>query len=99
MGLLYLLPTVFTGGYVWNSPVCTATGYGLDCQEIESRCGSRFSAPLHTGPEAHPASYTTVTGSSPGVKQPGRDVDHPPPSSPEVKERVELYLYSLLWAF
>jgi hypothetical protein len=30
-----------------------------------------------------------------GVKRPGRGVDHPPPSSAEVKERVELYLYSL----
>ena len=30
--------------------------------------------------------------SFPGVKQPGRCVDHPP-SSVEVKERVELYLY------
>jgi hypothetical protein len=28
-----------------------------------------------------------------GVKQPGLGVDHPPPSSAEVKERVELYLY------
>jgi len=34
------------------------------------------------------------TGSFPGVKRPGRGVDHPPPSSTEVKERVELYLYS-----
>jgi hypothetical protein len=34
------------------------------------------------------------TGSFPGVKQPRRGVDHPPPSSVEVKERVELYLYS-----
>jgi len=33
------------------------------------------------------------TGSFPGVKRPGRGVDHPPPSSAEVKERVELYLY------
>jgi hypothetical protein len=30
----------------------------------------------------------------PGVKRPGRGVHHPPPSSAEVKERVELYLYS-----
>jgi hypothetical protein len=30
------------------------------------------------------------TGSFPGVKRPGRGVDHPPPSSAEVKERVEL---------
>jgi hypothetical protein len=30
----------------------------------------------------------------PGVKQPGRGVDHPSSSSAEAKERVELYLYS-----
>jgi hypothetical protein len=29
-----------------------------------------------------------------GVKLPGSSVNHPPPSSAEVKERVELYLYS-----
>jgi hypothetical protein len=29
-----------------------------------------------------------------GVKQPGREADHFPPSSTEVKERVELYLHS-----
>jgi hypothetical protein len=29
-----------------------------------------------------------------GVKRPGSGVNHPPPSSAEVKERVELYLYS-----
>jgi hypothetical protein len=32
--------------------------------------------------------------SFPGVQRPGRRVNHPPPSSAEVKERVELYLYS-----
>jgi hypothetical protein len=34
------------------------------------------------------------TGSFPGVKLPGRGVDHPPTSGVEVKERLELYLYS-----
>ena len=34
------------------------------------------------------------TGPFPGVKQPGRGVDQPPPYGAEVKERVELYLYS-----
>jgi hypothetical protein len=29
-----------------------------------------------------------------GVKQLGREADHPPPSSAEVKEYVELYLHS-----
>jgi hypothetical protein len=38
--------------------------------------------------------YTVATGSFTGVKRPGRGVDHPPPpSSAEVKEIVELYLY------
>ena len=54
--------------------------------------GARFSAPVHTGPGAHPASYTMGTGSFPGVKWLGGDVEHPPQSSAEVKERVELYL-------
>jgi len=56
--------------------------------------GGRFSAPEQTGPGAHPASYTMGTSSFPGVKLPGHGVDHPPTSSAEVKERVELYLYS-----
>jgi hypothetical protein len=34
------------------------------------------------------------TESLPGVKRPGRGLDHPPPSSTEVKERVERYIYS-----
>ena len=56
--------------------------------------GTRFSAPVHTGPGAHPASCTLGTGSFPGVKQPGRAADHSPPSSAKVKERVELNLYN-----
>ena len=38
--------------------------------------------------------YSGYRVSFPGVKRPGRGVDHPPPSSAEVKERVQLYLYS-----
>jgi len=56
--------------------------------------GARFSAAVQTGPGAHPASYTMGSGSFPGVKWPGRGVDHPPPSSAEVKEILELYLLS-----
>jgi hypothetical protein len=56
--------------------------------------GARFSPPVQTGPGAYPASYPMGTGSFPGVKRQGRGVDHPLPSSAEVKERVELYLYS-----
>jgi hypothetical protein len=56
--------------------------------------GARFFAPVQTGPGAYPASYTMGTGSFPGVNRPGRRADHPPPTGAEVKERVELYLYS-----
>ena len=52
--------------------------------------GARFSSPVQTGPGAHPASYSVVTWSFPGVKRPGRGID---PPSAEVKERRELYLY------
>ena len=55
--------------------------------------GVRFSAHVQTGPGSYPASCTMGTRSFPGVKRPGRGVDHPPPSGAEVKERVELYLY------
>jgi hypothetical protein len=72
-----------------DSSTGIATRYGLDGPGIESRCGgAKFSAPVQTGPRAHPASYTI------GVKRPGRGVDHQPPSSAKVKERVELYLYA-----
>jgi len=54
---------------------------------------AKFSAPVQTGSENHPASYTMGTESFPGVKRPGRGTDHPLPSIAEVKERVELYLY------
>jgi hypothetical protein len=37
-------------------------------------------------PEAHPASYTMGTGSFPGVKRPGRDVDHPLHLAPMLKK-------------
>jgi len=56
--------------------------------------GANFSTPLQTGPWAHPASYTMVTRFYPGVKWPGHGVDHPPPYSAKVKDRVELYIYS-----
>ena len=56
-----------------GSVVGIATGYGLDGPVIESRWGVRFSAPVQTGPGAHPTSCTMGTGSFPGVKY-GRGV-------------------------
>ena len=77
-----------------DSSVGTATGYEMDGPGIESRWRRDFRT-FQTGPGAHPTSCTMGTRSFPGVKRPGRGVDHPPSSSAEVKERVELYLYSL----
>jgi hypothetical protein len=57
----------------------------------------RFSAHIQTGSGAHPASCTTSIGSFLVVKGPERGVEHPPPSSAEDKEKVELYLYSHSW--
>jgi hypothetical protein len=46
---------------------------------------------FHTGPWAHHRVFC------PGIKRPGRGVHHPPSSSAEVEERVELYIYSPSW--
>ena len=51
-----------------DSSVGIVTGHGLDGPGMESRWGARFSAPVQTGPGAHPASCTMGTGSFPGVK-------------------------------
>jgi hypothetical protein len=56
--------------------------------------GVRFSAHIQTGPGAHQASDKMGTRSFLGVKWLGNDADHPPPMSAEVKERVDLYVYS-----
>jgi hypothetical protein len=70
-----------------DSSVGIATRYRLDGPGIESRWGGvRFSAPVQTGPGAHSASYTMVTWYLPGVKQPGRGVDQPPPLAPRIKK-------------
>jgi hypothetical protein len=53
--------------------------------------GARFSAPVQTGPGAHPASCTMGTGSFPGVAS-GRGMTLTP-LVPRSKNRVELYLY------
>ena len=51
---------------------------------------ARFSLPLHTGPGAHQVSYWVF----PGGKVAWSWRWPPIPSSTEVRERVELYLYS-----
>jgi hypothetical protein len=66
-----------------DSSVGITTCYGLDGPGIESRWGVRYSAPV---PEAHSVSCTMGTGSFPGVKRPGRGVDHPPHLAQRLKK-------------
>jgi hypothetical protein len=78
-----------------GSVVGIATAYGLDGPGIESRWRWDFPhlsrlalsptrPPVHSGYLVFPR----------GEVRPGRDADPSPPSSAEVKNRVELYLYS-----
>jgi hypothetical protein len=48
--------------------------------------GARFSAPVQTGPGAHPASYTIGKGCFSRVKRPGREVTNPPHLAPRLKK-------------
>ena len=80
--------------YSFTKVVGIATRYGLGGPGIESRCRRYFDTRPNR-PWGYPASYTTDTGSFPGVKRPGRGEDHPPHSNAEVKKRVVLYIYSL----
>jgi hypothetical protein len=61
--------------------------------------GTRSSAPVQSGPGAHPDSYTMGTGAFLGVKWPGCGTDHPPTSTAEVKKEIRALHLLALWAF
>jgi hypothetical protein len=67
-----------------------------NCPEIECLWGRDFPHPSRQflGPTQPPIQW--VAGLS-LRKPPGNWIDHAPPSSTEVKERVELYNYSSYW--
>ena len=70
------------------------TAYGLDGPRIESGWGRDF--PHLSRPALRPTQphLQWVPGLPGGKARPGRDADPSPPSNAEVKNRVELYLYS-----
>ena len=71
-----------------------ATDYGLDGPGIEFRWGE-LSCTRPDWPWGPPVLlYNRYLVSFPGVKRSGRGVDHAPPSSADVKQKVELSLYS-----
>jgi hypothetical protein len=82
-----------------DSSVGIALGYGLDVRGFDSRRGlgiflfTTAVSGTALGPTQPP--IQCVPGAlSLGVKRPGREADHSPPTSAEVKEWVELYLHS-----
>jgi hypothetical protein len=89
-----------------GSSVSIVSDYGLDDRAIgvRSPAGAKeFSSNLcvQTGSGVHPASCTMDTGGpfhgakrGWGVARLGRDADHSPSSSAEVKNEQELYLLS-----
>ena len=72
---------LLSGQVFWDAMLCRR----LDGTGIESRCRRDFQ---------HPSSCTVGTGFLSPSNGPGRGVDHLPPSSAEIKERLELYLSS-----
>jgi len=54
--------------------------------------GDEIFRTCQTGSEAHPGSFT-------GVKWPGRGADHPPPSSPAVRDKSIAIPLLPLWVF
>ena len=78
----------------WDGVVGIATRYRPDSSGIISWWGQDFPqmSKLALGPTQSPIQWVPCL--SLGVKQLGRGIDHLPPSSAEVKERVELYLYT-----
>jgi hypothetical protein len=91
------MPFLSGPNIVFSSSVGIALGYELDdrCSRVRFPVGAgNFS--LHhrveNGSGAHPE---WVPGAlSLRVKRPGREADHSPPSSAEVKECVELYFHT-----
>ena len=91
---LYVPPTSCGPGQLSRYSDSLRAGRSRDRIPVRGRRGARFSAPVQNSPGDHPASYTKGTGSFPGVKRPKCGAGHTPPSSAEVKETVELHLYS-----
>ena len=77
-----------------DSSVGTVTCFGLKGPGIKSRRGEVSLTRPDESWGALSLLYNGYWFSPPGVKRPGRGVNHPPLSSVEVKERVELYLCS-----
>jgi hypothetical protein len=83
---------ILTSGPGWRSQYCDSIQAGWSGNRI--LVGAGFSAPVQSGPGAHPASFTMGTGSLSWGKVARAWLTPPSPFCTKVKEKVELYLYS-----
>jgi hypothetical protein len=93
-GLTFTVRIAPTFWYVASMVVGIVTLHGLDGPRIQSRWGRDFPHPsrLAVGPTLLPVQW--IPGLFPEGKASGAWCCHLPPSSVEVKDRVEPYLYS-----
>jgi hypothetical protein len=85
---------------VGDSVVGIATGYGLDDRGVEIRVpvGSRILSMLSRPAlgSTQPPVQSVPGALFPGVIRQGREADHSPSASSEVKKNVDLYIHSLI---
>jgi hypothetical protein len=82
--------TLFYNGLSWRTEVSvTVDGPGIEFRQQQDFLARPVRPPR---PPPPPVSCTMGTGTSPGISQPGRDADHPPPSITEVTTGFQLYL-------
>ena len=77
-----------------DNVVGKATRCGLDDLTVESLCRAKFSAPVLSRPRNARSLPYDGYQFIPEVKAAGPGVNQPPPSSADVKEIAQLYLYS-----
>jgi hypothetical protein len=80
-----------------NSSFGIVSRYKVEAPWIKSRWGKIFCSHPDRPWGPHSLLYNGYWVSFLGVKHPGCGVNYTPPSSAEVKEGVELYLYSPSW--
>jgi hypothetical protein len=86
----------YAGAGLAQSVQCLTTGWTAGVRSPTEAEDFSSTLCVQTGSGAHPASRTVGTGGSfrGGKGRPGRDADHSPPSSAEVKKEQELCLLS-----
>ena len=79
--------------FCWDSVIVVVTCYVLGSPGIKHGLGEIFGTHPDWPWDPRSLLYNGYWLPFPGVNQPGHGINHPPPFSAKVKERVKLYLY------